>query len=120
MFWEYSIRAKQDTDDARYWEKFGRQMGTTWYRSDFEEKKGKGGGPKNPNQLFYPHALLTSPNNLFKQIKKDFENTKPKIAGGSYKPEATEEIVDTAELSYDEFKEFFGVFQQGLGLSGGK
>ena len=92
-------------------------MGTIWYRSDFEEKKGTK-GPRDPNQLFYPHALLTSPNNLFKQIRKDFENTKPKIAGGSYMPEKNEEIVDTAELSYDEFKEFVGVFQQGLGLGG--
>jgi len=98
-------------------------MGTVWYRSDFEEPKSKAErtsrAPKNPDKLFYPHAMLTSPNNLFKQIKNDFEQTKPKIAGGDYRPEAGEEIVNTGELSYEEFREFFDSFQQGIGMGGG-
>jgi hypothetical protein len=97
-------------------------MGTIWHRSDFEEPKNKTErvvrAPKDPDVLFYPHALLTSPNNLFKQIKKDFEATKPRIAGGDYIPGTDEEIVDTSELSYEEFREFFSTFQQGLGVGG--
>ena len=115
QFWEYAIQKKQVTDESRYWEKFGRQMGTTWYREDFEEGKGgKGIKLRNTDQMFYPHALLVSPNNLFKQIKKDFEATKPRIAGGEYQPQKGEEIVETSELSYDEFREFFDQFQNGL------
>lgn len=121
MFWEYSIRKVKAEDEDRHWDKFGRHMGTVWHREDFEEGKGGAGvkAPRDPNTLHYPHALLVSPNNIYKQIKRDFEATRPKIAGGDYRPEKGEEIVETAEMSYDEFRDFFDQFQQGLVGGGG-
>lgn len=113
LIWEYALRDMKAKDEDRYWEKFGRHMGTVWYRSDFESK----GGAKpshNPDVLFYPHATLTSPNNIFKMIKTGFEGTKSKIAGGEYVPQSGEEIVDTGEMSYEDFKSFFKDFSSGM------
>ncbi len=116
-YWTRKVRAE---DEDRYWEKFGRQMGTIWYRSDFEtEGDGNNKTPKNlkdPNTAFYPHSLLASPNNVWKQIQKDFASSKPQIAGGDYRPVRGEKIVETSDMSHDEFRDFFAKFGQGLGV----
>lgn len=114
MFWEYSIRKMRSEDEDRHWEKFGRHMGTTWNRSDFEGGAATDHQTRDLNRRFYPHAILVSPNNIHKQIAKDFEDSKPKIGGGEYRKEAGEEIVETSDMSSDDFKEFFDQISRGL------
>jgi len=113
VFLEYWIRREQAQAEDRYWEKFGRQMGTTWYRSDFEDRKGT--GAQDPDRVFYPHSALVSPSPVWNNVKKDFEGRKgAKIAGGEYRKEKGEEIVDTGEMSYEEFMEWRQQFTDGL------
>lgn len=87
-------------------------MGTTWSRSDFE---GSAAGTviNNPDERFWPHAVLVSPNNIQKQIAKEFEASKPKIAGGDYRKQAGEEIVETSVMSSDDFRAFYARIQGG-------
>ena len=95
-----------------YWEQFGRHMGTVWHRSTFDTQRSKQN--HNPDVLFYPHALMVSPNNLYRQIKQDFDSNKPIIAGGEYTPERGEDVVELSDLSYDEFRDFYRTFESGL------
>jgi len=113
MFWEYAIRKTKAEDEDRFWDKFGRHIGTIWHREDFKE--GQKGKPHNPDMLFYPLSLTVSPHNLYKQLKQDFNITQPKIAEGEYKPTEGEEVVEMANMSYEDFRDFMDNFQKGLG-----
>jgi hypothetical protein len=116
IFLEYWIRKEQATSEDRYWEKFGRQMGTTWYRSDFAETtKAEGTAKSDPDRVFYPHSALVSSSPVWTNIKKDFEgrSSKGSVAGGEYKATKGEEIIQTGDMSYEEFMAWKKDFEGG-------
>lgn len=109
-FWEWWSRRERAQDEDRFWTKLGRHLGTTWSRQDFEEQRGTLQA-SNPDHAFFPLATLVAQGNVWEAIRKSFMK-RNKIEG--YVAEKGEQIVETADMATDEFREFMARFAGGL------
>lgn len=114
-FWLHWLKKTEHDRENRWWERFGRQLGTLWYREDFESKKTSSvtEPARDPDRAFYPLSVLISPNSIHKQIKEGFERQKSKVEG--YVAQDGEEIVSIGELDAAEYRAFMQRLNEGLG-----